>query len=363
MKKHGKIGFTLVELLVVIVVIAILAAITLVGLQGVNETARVAKTKGLVVRLNEIVMEQWDAYRTRPVPFDPSSLRNAERSEGRAVALARLLALRELMRMEMPDRVSDVRDGPNVVSFVIPPRPPQRTSPITVSFSIEQPALWKSYRAYARSSTIPPPLDPANNPTENWTPEFQGAECLFLITLHSPNRWGGGLDKFKPGEIGDVDGDGMKEFIDAWGNPIEFIRWAPGFLSDYPNAAVSTFQVSDAAQAPDQFDVMRVDPRWPSGFGGTNSDPLDDPFALWPLIFSAGQDENYDIVRDFSPRLDYSNRSFSPVSLFSDPYCEDPNGLRLGTPRNCDDATGQPALIGKLRYADNIVNQSLDSRL
>ena len=29
----------------------------------------------------------------------------------------------------------------------------------------------------------------------------------------------------------DTDGDGMKEILDAWGNPIEFLRWAPGLRS------------------------------------------------------------------------------------------------------------------------------------
>ena len=33
---------------------------------------------------------------------------------------------------------------------------------------------------------------------------------------------------FSGSEIADVDGDGWKMFIDGWGNPIGFLRWAPG---------------------------------------------------------------------------------------------------------------------------------------
>ena len=37
------------------------------------------------------------------------------------------------------------------------------------------------------------------------------------------------LDFFMPDEIGDMDEDGMKEILDGWGTPIEFLRWAPGY--------------------------------------------------------------------------------------------------------------------------------------
>ena len=37
-----------------------------------------------------------------------------------------------------------------------------------------------------------------------------------------------GLEYFTDKEIGDKDNDGMKEILDAWGNPIFMYRWAPG---------------------------------------------------------------------------------------------------------------------------------------
>ena len=39
-------------------------------------------------------------------------------------------------------------------------------------------------------------------------------------------------EQFNESEIGDVDEDGCPEFIDGWGRPIMFLRWAPGFRSD-----------------------------------------------------------------------------------------------------------------------------------
>ena len=58
----------------------------------------------------------------------------------------------------------------------------------------------------------------------------QGAECLYMvITLATGD--GEARSQFGERDIGDTDGDGALEFLDAWGRPIEFLRWAPGFDS------------------------------------------------------------------------------------------------------------------------------------
>jgi hypothetical protein len=54
------------------------------------------------------------------------------------------------------------------------------------------------------------------------------AECLYLCVVrsgYSPNA----LEDFRPNEVGDTDNDGASEFLDAAGQPIFFIRWAPGY--------------------------------------------------------------------------------------------------------------------------------------
>ena len=52
------------------------------------------------------------------------------------------------------------------------------------------------------------------------------AECLYMIVMGIPEA----AEQFQNTEIGDVDGDGLKEFIDGWGHPIRFIRWPVGFV-------------------------------------------------------------------------------------------------------------------------------------
>ena len=40
------------------------------------------------------------------------------------------------------------------------------------------------------------------------------------------------MSQFGENEIKDLDGDHWPVFIDGWGNPIMFLRWAPGFARE-----------------------------------------------------------------------------------------------------------------------------------
>ena len=95
------------------------------------------------------------------------------------------------------------------------------------------------------------------------------------------------LAYFSEREIGDRDNDGIPEILDAWGNPIKFIRWAPGFgMKDLNNDG--EYETQDVAagyqdrDAPDPFDPRRMFAQ-----AGT--------FALFPLVYSAGPDKLYEI--------------------------------------------------------------------
>jgi hypothetical protein len=94
--------------------------------------------------------------------------------------------------------------------------------------------------------------------------------------------------------IGDTDGDGAPEFLDGWGRPINFLRWAPGFdslveINANTLPGIPPVDVGDnpdwekaASGDHDPFDVFRVDPA---------------AFRLIPLVYSAGRDEEYGIHR------------------------------------------------------------------
>ena len=270
-------GFTLVELLVTITVIAILAGVVLGGLNAATNSAKEASTRSLIAKLDQVMRIRYESYMTRRVPIRTTGM------QPRAAAEARLAALRDLIRMELPERGSDIKDGP-ATSI---PRP------------IGRPAISHLYLAKFQNK----------KPTD----EFGTAECLYLIisTGSAETR-----AQFRQRDSGDADNDGWPEFHDGWGRPIMFLRWAPGFSSQPPNYdGPSEIQKvprkdnpAELAQLHDPFDVQCCRP----------SD-----YHLTPLIYSGGADKKYDIELD----KEYSFDGDPYASAAGTPVDEDGDGM------------------------------------
>ncbi len=191
-------SFTLVELMVVSSIIAILASAVLVAMYGVMEQAKVVRTKAQVAKLHEMIMVKWQSYNTRalrvtlppltqpssgpprrwpviPEPFVDTdgngrwttgesytdNIANGIYDSG--LARVRLDMLRDLMRMELPDRISDLVGTPAAIW----PAP------------MPSPALWQSYRRRA-DAAIKAKHGPSGDwmNSAHWSPRQQGAECL-----------------------------------------------------------------------------------------------------------------------------------------------------------------------------------------
>lgn len=262
-------GVTLVELLITMTIMAIIAAAILGTAAAAIEGAREKKTQSLITKLHTLLMERYASYETRRVEINRSwtdpieqmarsgAITPAER--GQMLADLRLLAQRELMKYEMPDRWSDVTANP--------------------VFLVDRPPLAKEYLRRSANATG------ENNP----------AECLYMTIMLATGD-GEARTLFSKQDIGDTDDDpgpdGAPEFIDGWGNPIQYLRWAPGYV---PNSGL---MVGDAQKDHDPFDVYRRDDptalpaisRYPSSWrpyieGLKDQYPA---FRLVPLIFSAG---------------------------------------------------------------------------
>ena len=219
----------------------------LFALYRAQETAKAHKTRALIAKLDAVIKDKWQTYQYRRVPlylgpdqYDDSTGNVAGQydsadnlltdwygdgtyrstsADPRSAAKIRLEAIHELMRWELPDRYSDVVQvqadgtvggGPTGPSAFLTPTP----IPTMV-----EPSLAATYRKRINSA---PNRDIIN----------QGAEMLYLIVMQSLAGDEDSRDVFKPDNIGDVDNDGMPEFIDGWGRPIKFLRWAPGLISD-----------------------------------------------------------------------------------------------------------------------------------
>ncbi len=241
-RRNFRRSFTLVELLAVIMVFSILLSIVLAGVASAQRFAKEAHTKDLIARLNTVIMAKWNSYLTRRVPVDLTKT-----TDRASAAELRLDALHELMRMEMPERFTDITSD--------------RTSKLTYD-----PFLRGVYKAQ---------YDTANAKSPSTMTLNQPAKCLFMIvtagTDDSDDR-----DFFSESDIVDIDGDGLRVFVDAWGKPIQFLRWAPAFESELqPKPPVAAYQ----------FDPLGVLAKRRN----TAS------FALYPLIYSGGPDETLDL--------------------------------------------------------------------
>ena len=166
-----------------------------------------------------------------------------------SAAKLRLDGLRDLMRMELPDRWSDIADidktglDPVVKTTAAPPYG------MAVPFT-GVPAS-SSLQAYFRKVQAANLVDPTKPSLK-----FQSAECLYMIVMAAAQEDGDGRDAFRSDTYGDVDGDGFPEFLDGWGHPIAFLRWAPGFASEANIVAQGT--VHTASVTPDLVTVTVV---------------------------------------------------------------------------------------------------------
>jgi prepilin-type N-terminal cleavage/methylation domain-containing protein len=347
-------GFTLIELLVAITIIGILAGLILGVASVAGETARHRQTEQIIARLHTLLMEHYDTYKTRRVALrqqvidginDPKSrLSGAEK--GRALAEARLYALRELMLMEVPDRWSDI---------LLTAVPPTNAGNVAAWYPIYLDVSGSSngrtelanvylrrYFQYARNANT---QEEVESLTDN-----QGAECLYLIiTLATGEGEARGL--FGESTIGDTDGDGAKEFLDGWDRPINFLRWAPGFDSQiqidanrFVNQSGAIDQQAWKAEADgdhDPFDVFRVDPL---------------AFRLVPLIFSGGGDETFGI-RIVKPHITWTG-----IQKLQTPIASNPPKLipyQLAEDNNVDVHLGTDSGEGA---TDNIHNHLMGDR-
>lgn len=265
------------------------------------------------------MMSRYENYRTRRVPIYMVNTTNNTNwpviSSGQ-----RLDALRELMRLEMPDTWQDVTSPPQTT-------PPGGGTPLA------RPSLSSAYlRRYN-----------ALNPTQ----PNQGAECLYLICTTGVSDELDAREQFRQNEIGDVDGDGAQEFLDAWGTPISFIRWAPGFISELQTTV-----------DPDPFDPRHV---YPSITGAPGAGSVYPPtsnqktptFALYPLIFSAGPDRLYGINKPTT-----SNYAANNNDPFLSVYAG--GGMLFGQRADVDSAP--PSNTTTFTAADDIYNHLMGTK-
>ena len=272
-------GFTILELLVAIAIISLFSAMITVGMSTLQRQAQIRRCEQQVKKIDELIQTRFSELINKPLPIQfPSLGTNPSPAQIAFRKFQIMTCRRELMRMELPDRITDVTN----ISYMF------RDPTTNTQYAMMTPS---STNAFRRKATL-------NSSQGNaWTEDHQGSECLYLILSIMQDQDANALDSLLPSEIGDTDGDGMLEVLDAFGNPLGFLRWAPG-ISARPGVdglwgtpddyrSFSGIQGIDEGDAPDWTDIGGADYRH------YDSNPSNNPFHLFPLICSAGPDDEF----------------------------------------------------------------------
>jgi prepilin-type N-terminal cleavage/methylation domain-containing protein len=288
-------AFTLVELLIVMIIITILAALTLVASSSALQASKETKTRMTVMKLDTAMRQIFEGYADR---FDNilNCLSDADKTAAENLDIEnktklKLHLIHELMRFELPEKLSDIitdwQEFPGSLNSV--PQLPRDAKPAVRQFYSN---------AVAGKTNI------------------TNAELLFLIIQNlSPESF----SELKGSEVGDTNGNGLYEFLDAWGHPIEFFRCAPGFTGSdlQPDIVAKSGTALDVTGNPDKWDAITtatakaaVIASWSDYFDSDNV--LQQTWFLYPVIVSPGPDGKLDLWRDDTAPL--GDQSFAPFA-------------------------------------------------
>ena len=309
-------GFTLVELLTVITIIGMLGAISITTVRGAVQSARETQTRTTVAKIDNVLTGIYEKYQYRRVEID-----NLERS-ARQRAYLRTRTLRDLLRCDMPctylelDTESDFNKDSN-----------NDYTPLQ--------------NVYRREVTLA-----VNNGADPALPNIN-AELLYLVVMNADPE---ARAAFSEREIADTDNNGLFEFVDGWGNPIRWMRWAPGLVDSdrQPACYAGVVTISDpntnrvAREDADPFDPLSIIQLAYDTDVTEATLPAEQPgWFLVPYVYSVGHDGEAGLI--MPEDIEADNASF-----MNDPFTYSRN--------NPNATAGSPD--GPF-YKDNIDNHTL----
>lgn len=317
MKRHA---FTLTELLVVIVIIGMLASISLAALYSARGSAREASTKATIAKLDTIIQARYAEFFSRKMPITrnlkiPAGMIELQRVRWvprDTLEELKIRTLREIIRMEMPDRIRDVtwpRSSASTDPLVVIPTDMEAEVRLIAPFTFGDRTSQYWVNIHANVWSANPPTTPPNWPGgitrtalakryfrkalgSSWSAEYDSAECLYMTVASDPED----REQFHENEIGDFDGDGFPEFHDGWGHPIMFLRWAPGFQSDMQTRDANDPDPTNPGRLGD---LVRVSGKYTRMANGVS-------FHLFPLIYSAGADGRFGVNQKSNWTVEFS---------------------------------------------------------
>ena len=228
-------AFTLIELLLVIAIVAVLGSLAVGVIESSQEDARVAATQSrvqMIEKMMEVELEDYEVKRS-PIPFNNIAsivTRIVLRMEWNGAAanlrlhgknLKRMITL-DLIRAEMPNFQDGITG--NLGQFPTPRFIRYLTEDLkltTGSGGDIDTVVRAAYQGHATASVFRwGNWNGAAAPTSD--PSANSAEVLYKILSDLDVDGTNGIDLLGSPAVGDTDGDGVLEVVDAWGGPLRF---------------------------------------------------------------------------------------------------------------------------------------------
>lgn len=226
-------GFTLVEILIVISIIALLMTMMAAVVGSSLKTARTAATSALIQKLDNLLDERTKGF-DRATKTDDFKRIVAARKQvlesggifGVSPDVLGAVATKDFFRLNFPQRYQDF-------SPALTASGPLAGVPTRI---LTEPAL------IPEDVNVNGVLDSGEDANGNGVldgyihfkhkPETESSALLYF-TLTRMQVFGVppvGDSEFGTSEVRDTDGDGLLEFVDAWGRPLRFYRWPTRLL-------------------------------------------------------------------------------------------------------------------------------------
>lgn len=268
-------GFTLLELLIVIGLIATLMTLSVVVMSGFLTTAEVEATSATIQKTFRLLEQRIDAFdrafKGSRKQLEVSRIRFLlARQElfGVSEESTEILAKKAAYRYEFPQRMVErttigedinsngtldtgedinnngVLDGldnvPNGAAF--PNLAVGQTASVPgMPFSIYDKIAYPiALQQLIQEGNATPTQDLVNARVSlNWSKHQLGtesAELLYYTLVYSTSYGSASVDsdRFTNAEVRDTDGDGLPEFVDAWGQPLRYYRWPTRLIDTHP---------------------------------------------------------------------------------------------------------------------------------
>ena len=248
-------GFTLIELMIVIAIIATLMGLSFAVFFGLTDQAEEEATNTTIQKVNRLLEQRIEAFDrafrgsrqqqyvvgTKAFLADPDQDGNFnDRIAGVRDYVIDILAKKAGFRFEFPQRFVERTASGDTATLIPPVIGPPGFPGMPDSIARASALLAARTELIADGFANPTNAEILSRATARWRggadggktfsghrSDTESSELLYymLITSGSFGSSSVDADRFTADEVRDTDGDGLLEFVDAWGQPLRFYRW------------------------------------------------------------------------------------------------------------------------------------------